>query len=353
LGIQSVFTLSGSSLVNTTFLTAIIGLTYLSVDPLFKTAFVLRCFYGESLQSGDDLRAELRAFSLRPVAVLLLAGTIIFNAIPTRAQETPPVSGPPAAPASAPPASVPPSELDRAIDDVIHKSKYTWRSPREKILEEAESASGEKGAIAKFFERTWDWTKERVKGVFEWIGRGLDKIFGRARRTGTPSTGISLEQIRGMLIMLIALVLGITVFFVIRMWRKKQKRPPVVETEALKSAPDLTDENVSAEQLPEDEWTKLARELLERGELRLALRAFYLSSLAHLAQRNLISLAKFKSNREYERELGRRAHSFPSLLAVFGENLFTFDRTWYGMHETTREVVQQFATNVDKIKAGG
>src|SRR5262249_45265204 len=112
-------------------------------------------------------------------------------------------------------------------------------------------------------------------------------------------------------------------------------------------------ENVSAEQLPEDGWVKLARELLERGEFRLALRAFYLASLAHLAQRNLISLARFKSNRDYQRELQRRGHSFPSLVQLFADNILMFDRTWYGMHEATRDAVQQFATNVEKIKAGG
>jgi len=86
--------------------------------------------------------------------------------------------------------------------------------------------------------------------------------------------------------------------------------------------------NLGAEQLPEDGWTKLARELLERGELRLALRAFYLASLARLAERNLISLAKFKSNRDYEQELRRRGHSFPDMLALFSENVGVFDRIW-------------------------
>src|SRR2546423_5252771 len=103
--------------------------------------------------------------------------------------------------------------------------------------------------------------------------------------------------------------------------------------QAIQPAPDLTDENVAADQLPEDGWTKLGRELLERGELRLALRAFYLASLAHLAGRHLISLAKFKSNHDYERELRRRGHSFPELLSLFGENVQVFDRIWYGMHE--------------------
>ena len=98
---------------------------------------------------------------------------------------------------------------------------------------------------------------------------------------------------------------------------------------------------------------KLARELLERGELRLAMRAFYLASLAHLAGRNLISLAKFKSNRDYERELRRRGHSFPDLLSVFGETVSVFDRIWYGLHEVNGELVQQFAANVERIKRGG
>ena len=83
------------------------------------------------------------------------------------------------------------------------------------------------------------------------------------------------------------------------------------------------------------------------------MRAFYLASLAHLAARNLISLARFKSNRDYERELGRRAHSLPGLLSVFGDNLLIFERSWYGMHEADREVVGRFEANVERIRAGG
>jgi hypothetical protein len=119
----------------------------------------------------------------------------------------------------------------------------------------------------------------------------------------------------------------------------------------MQPAPDLSDETVGAEQLPEDGWTALGRELLERGELRLALRAFYLGSLAHLASRQLISLARFKSNRDYERELRRRGHSFPALLSTFGENVSVFERIWYGAHEINRELVQQFLARVEQIRA--
>ena len=83
------------------------------------------------------------------------------------------------------------------------------------------------------------------------------------------------------------------------------------------------------------------------------MRAFYLASLAHLAERNLISIARFKSNHDYERELRRRAHSFPDLLATFGDNLTLFERIWYGLHDVNGETVNHFAANVERIKGVG
>ena len=114
--------------------------------------------------------------------------------------------------------------------------------------------------------------------------------------------------------------------------------------------PDLASDDVTGEELPVDGWTKLAHELLERGELRLAMRAFYFSSLAHLAARSLVSLAKFKSNRDYERELLRRSHALPALSASFSENVSAFDRVWYGRHEISAELIQHFRGNVERIR---
>src|ERR1043166_7481684 len=79
LGIETTFTMSMSTIFNTTYLVATAGLAWLAVDPIVKAAYVLRCFHGESLTTADDLRVELRGFSLqRAMAVatlaLLLAG---------------------------------------------------------------------------------------------------------------------------------------------------------------------------------------------------------------------------------------------------------------------------------------
>ncbi|HXR04202.1 MAG TPA: hypothetical protein VN836_05795, partial [Verrucomicrobiae bacterium] len=149
-----------------------------------------------------------------------------------------------------------------------------------------------------------------------------------------------------------AVVVAALIILLYRVWRD-WRSPPVIASVPIQPAPDIRDENVGADQLPEDGWTKLGRELLERGELRLAMRAFYLASLSYLAGRNLISIARFKSNRDYERELRRRGHSFPDLQVVFGDNLTSFERIWYGLHEVNQELVNRFVANVERMKAAG
>jgi hypothetical protein len=60
-GIETVFTLSGMQMLNTTFLSVVAALTYLCIDPLIAVVYTLRCFYGESVETGADLVAELKS----------------------------------------------------------------------------------------------------------------------------------------------------------------------------------------------------------------------------------------------------------------------------------------------------
>lgn len=59
LGIDVMFTLSGIHALNTTFWAVVLALTYLCLDPILKTAYALRCHYGESLKTGTDIEMEL------------------------------------------------------------------------------------------------------------------------------------------------------------------------------------------------------------------------------------------------------------------------------------------------------
>ena len=79
------------------------------------------------------------------VIVVLWLG--LFCASSVRAADTPAPAVPPApAPVSAP---VSPAELDRAINRTIHETKYTWRMPRENVVESDQP----QGALAQFFEK--------------------------------------------------------------------------------------------------------------------------------------------------------------------------------------------------------
>jgi hypothetical protein len=125
----------------------------------------------------------------------------------------------------------------------------------------------------------------------------------------------------------------------------------LVTAEILPALPDLTDENVTASQLPEDEWLRLARELAAKGDWRLALRALYLATLAHLASRDLVSIARFKSNRDYQLEVARRARAKPELRQAFEENVAMFDCAWYGLYAVSSEGFRQFQANLERIRA--
>ncbi len=138
------------------------------------------------------------------------------------------------------------------------------------------------------------------------------------------------------------------------LWRGLRSRYRVEEVPADPvpvPLPDLADDSVTADELSEDRWTSLAQELLARGETRLGLRALYLASLSLLAERGLLTIVRSKSNREYERELRRRAHAVPGVTAAFADNVTIFESVWYGMHHVREEMVHAFTVNHERIVA--
>ena len=231
--------------------------------------------------------------------------------------------------------------------------------PREKPAD----VNSDKGFFAAFMdgliETLRSWAKaigRAVKAVVRWVADVIDwlreKIFGKrptAHESGSAGTDwmVSLQGLIFVLLVLAACAVAILFY---RTWRRRGARKEIA-SEAVAPVPAVADENVTASQLPEDDWLRLARELMGKGELRLALRALYLAGLAHLAQRDMIRVAKFKSNRDYEQELGRRARALPELQAAFAENVGIFDRVWYGLHDVTQEALESFQINLEKIKA--
>ena len=89
--------------------------------------------------------------------------------------------------------------------------------------------------------------------------------------------------------------------------------------------------------------------MAEKGELRLAVRALYLATLAKLAEYDMITIEAYKSNRDYEGELKRRAHEYKELLSIFSSSLNFFERVWYGMYRIEPADFKGYANEHQRI----
>jgi len=333
LGIETAFSQSWLAALNTTFFATIFSLTYLCFDPVIKATYVARCFYGQSLESADDLRAELRGGRKSGQWAAIAACLFVLAGSAFAAEEARPVT---------------PPALERSISDVIQKREYSWRMPRSKAPAPDASLSWLERHLKSMAKTLESWM-QKVAG---WFGKFVQWL--TQKRRATAGGKVSLDWYSAVKALLTLLCIGLLVLLgvlVWRMWAARQSLVAETTAQPLSTPPDVADERTAADQLPEDGWLRLARELLAAGELRLALRAYYLASLAHLAERNLITIARHKSNRDYEQELRRRAHTAPAVLPVFSENVSTFDRVWYGLHEVSGELIEAFASNVSRIKA--
>lgn len=353
-GVETMFTMSPAQMFNSTFWAVVCSLTYLCLDPLVKAAYAARCFYGEALHTGEDLKVEIRSLALSRnaaagVLLLALALSITFDA-PAFAQTPPPQDAAPSAISS--------QALDKSLDHVLSQPEYAWRMPRERASEdEKKRDSGFLKGVFETFERWGKTIKKWFDTVNNWLSKikkWYKKLFPD-RPVETPISGGhggGLAGVRFLLYLLLAIIACVAAILVWRVWRKRRQFHATLDAapDANAAEPDLADENVDASQLPADNWLTLAQEMIERGEFRLALRALYLAGLAFLGEQRLVALAKYKSDREYEKELRRRAHAFPALLPIFRENMLAYQRSWYGLHDVERAALDRAIANYEQLK---
>jgi hypothetical protein len=347
--IETPFVTSGALIVtNSTFLAIVCGLAYLCLDPLFKAGYVLRCFYGDSLKNGQDLRAEL-SVEKRMSHVMSMCIAFLFVLLlsaPALAQ-TDQLS-----PAIASKTSVVPASLDSALDKVIKGPSYSWRMAREKAPPADDKGNeflkGFFGAIFDVLKKGINYAKDGINSLVEWIGDLLGRLFSQADKIPEPKTG-RLTTSSVVVIVLLAGLLALAGYLFWRNWKRRTSDPiaAVVAIPAL--IPDIRNDDVDATSLPDEGWMTMARDFREKGELRLALRAIYLASLASLSRLNVIVVERYKSDREYEVEVKRRDHAYPGLVAIFAQTRASFEGSWYGNHAVSMAVLDQMVKNQESI----
>ena len=239
--------------------------------------------------------------------------------------------------------------LDRAIEEVLARPEFAWRLPRDRSQLVADD---EGGVFGRFMERLVEWFETGLRFLWKWVEKVLDWLRDLLDFEGTtePVNWQFGPQI--LLLVVLAVVVSALVILLLRIARQR-RLTAATTARPVESLPDITDEDVVADQLPADDWMAMASDFLSRGEWRLAVRAMFLAALAHLAVRGNITIALYKSNREYATELLRHARDREHLLHAFRDNVRLFEEVWYGMHQLSEEGLAGFTRNQETILHDG
>jgi hypothetical protein len=327
-GYESTFSRSGIYFMMSSMCIGLsLALAWVVFDPFIQAVYCIRCYQAESLETGEDVRAGIRNLRLRaPAAAAMVA--LLFAACAPLVR-----------------ANITPADLQKASAAAMQSPEYTWRLP-------PPEKDGPRSVpwIVSFFNRLADSTKSIrhaigrvIDAFFRWLG---DQFGGSDPKPGAlPNRGLHWT-----VWLVIVVAGGIIAFVAFRILRSRYEANDAAPAEAIQSV-RLDAEDLTADRMPEDQWIELADQSLREGDLRLALRAFYLANLSWMGRAEFISIHPGKTNREYELELRRRGRTFPEARALFGANVAVFERAWYGLRDVAMEEIDEFRDRAARMKS--
>jgi hypothetical protein len=250
--------------------------------------------------------------------------------------------------------------LDRAISEVLEQPEFAWRLPREQSVEKQGESTGILARLTlplqHFFQETGTRLGNLLKNSVHWLADNLGSLFDWLKdsfhhKREKETRDFDFREFSGPTAFL--LIIALAVIILILLIRSFRNRPAATEviSEPMRSVPDLAAETTTADLLEEDQWLALADDMLGKNEIRLAIRAFFLAGLALLGRHRLISIAPFKTNRDYLRELSRSGHALAGIIEPFTENINLFEKSWYGDHRVSSDIPARIRQNSGLIRS--
>jgi hypothetical protein len=348
-GIESFLTRNYTWAFSPVFLLAIAAVAYFLLDLLAKAIEVIRCCDGESLTTGRDLLRRLQQQQSKrsvPALPLRLLCAALLTLVPLSASgsslET---SGSQNEPRNQP---LTRPLLDRQIEGVLQHPEFSWR---EKAGTNGASPGRKRESL---FDRWMASVRSLLVSFGSWLSRMLQSLLkpfdfkSPVAQPARPEVALSSELFNALGYLLWAAFAGTLILFVIRILNIKATSLPLSTAPSPK--PDLAEEEIEANQLPDNEWYALACKKMATGEFRQAQRALFLAILSYLASHRLITVQRWKSNTDYEMELLRKAKHLSELPRLFAQSRLAFERCWYGAGTVTPEDLAHYHTIYDRIK---
>jgi hypothetical protein len=235
--------------------------------------------------------------------------------------------------------------FDRRIERVLQNPEYNWR---EKDGSDKAAPGENKSSIV---EQWMGSIRQMLLSLGSWV-RDLVKWLLKPFDLKAPMDQPAVLRTSGWLnvlgYVLWAAFAGILILFLFRILKLKATKLP--SSIVPLPNPDLASEEITANQLPDNEWSALAREKMASGEFRQAQRALFLAILSYLASHRLIVVERWKSNTDYEKELGHKAKHLSELPTLFAQSRLGFERCWYGANNVTLEDLENYNTIYERIK---
>jgi hypothetical protein len=174
--------------------------------------------------------------------------------------------------------------------------------------------------------KMFSWIADKVTDFYEWLRRFWPDI---KMQKQTPTAGM--RWIVGAIVGLIALIIGILAFEVIR---RSKRRPADI---AVESEPAASSRDADPMSRGANEWERYAAQLAAAGRIREAIRAWYHAVLVTLYGAGVLTFRKGRTNWEY-------VSSLTPALSWRGEFVRLtrrFEHEWYGSDNSNPDALSE------------
>jgi hypothetical protein len=203
------------------------------------------------------------------------------------------------------------ADANRRLAEILKRPEYVQQAPQ-------------KNALTRLLERLIKW-------IASW--------FPKPKPMSLGGVGI-LSRIAQWVVIILALVVLAYVLkmFLPRLFRNRRPRKKAKDKARIVLGETLEPDQTALDLLSE------AEALARRGELRAAIRRAYIALLVELGDRKIISLAQYKTNRDYLRAM----REIEPLYRNVKQLTDSFERHWYGLAQADETDWLQFRSGYNQ-----
>jgi hypothetical protein len=181
-----------------------------------------------------------------------------------------------------------------------------------------------------------DWVRRTCANALNWLLERLGDLtrWVLPQRSDGGGTDITQVAVGLCLVLVTAIVCTVAILW----WRRRRSAAPHAVGDSATASEEAVDRPVS-------EWERRGDLLLAAGEHRAALRAFFHAALAAAFAAGRLHHRRGRTNWEYVAQVPARSTWRASLVAL----VQTFERSWYGGHETSAADCRRFRAAVTAL----